>query len=144
MKHGASKSNLDLFSVPFKVAYCTPIQDAYSDWQVSKDLEQDAASVNLLDENYVRKSSERMPDFGRKMEYLLNTGNLVSKSGLDLSQSTGFTVVAEKLNFFRHDLPCFRCHIHFKCQFLKPTLHCSHPRFSESDSPQASTKLSHV
>ena len=67
-----------------------------------KDLEQDAAAVNLLDENYIRKSSERMPDFGKKMEYLLNTGNLVSKSGLDLSQSTGFTVVAEKLNFFRH------------------------------------------
>ena len=67
-----------------------------------KDLEKDAASVNLLDENYLRKSADRMPDFGRKMEYLLNTGNLISKSGLDLSQSTGFTVVAEKLNFFRY------------------------------------------
>lgn len=38
---------------------------------------------------------------GQKFEYLLNTGNLVSRSGLDLSQSTGFTVVAEKLNYFR-------------------------------------------
>ena len=36
-----------------------------------------------------------------RFEYLLNTGNLVSKSGLDLTQATGFTVVAEKLNFFR-------------------------------------------
>jgi hypothetical protein len=26
---------------------------------------------------------------------------MVSKSGLDLSQATGFTVVAEKLNFYR-------------------------------------------
>ena len=42
-----------------------------------------------------------MPDVGKKFENLLNTGNLVSKSGLDLSQATGFTVVAEKLNFFR-------------------------------------------
>ena len=42
-----------------------------------------------------------MPDVGRKMEYMLNTGNLVSRSGLDLSQATGFTVVAEKLNFYR-------------------------------------------
>ena len=42
-----------------------------------------------------------MPDLGRKMEYLLNTGNLISRSGLDLSQATGFTIVAEKLNFFR-------------------------------------------
>lgn len=38
---------------------------------------------------------------GQKFEYLLNTGNLISRSGLDLSQATGFTVVAEKLNFFR-------------------------------------------
>lgn len=38
---------------------------------------------------------------GQKFEYLLNTGNLISRSGLDLSQSTGFTVVAEKLNYFR-------------------------------------------
>lgn len=50
----------------------------------------------------VRKLAERMPDIGRKVEYLLNTGNLVSKSGLDLSQVSGFTVVAEKLNFFRY------------------------------------------
>ncbi len=31
-------------------------------------------------------------DVGKKFEYLLNTGNLVSKSGLDLSQASGFTV----------------------------------------------------
>ena len=36
-----------------------------------------------------------------QIEYLLNTGNLVSNNTLDLSQNTGFTVVAEKLNFFR-------------------------------------------
>ena len=30
-------------------------------------------------------------------------GNLVTRSGLDLSQAAGFTVVAEKLNFFRWD-----------------------------------------
>ena len=36
-----------------------------------------------------------------QVEYLLNTGNLVSNGTLDLSQNTGFTVVAEKLNFFR-------------------------------------------
>ena len=39
--------------------------------------------------------------FGMQIEYLLNTGNLVSNNTLDLSQNTGFTVVAEKLNFFR-------------------------------------------
>lgn len=53
------------------------------------------------DEGYLRKLAEKMPDVGKKVEYMLNTGNLVSKSGLDLSQAAGFTVVAEKLNFFR-------------------------------------------
>ncbi len=50
----------------------------------------------------IKKYCEKMPDIGKKFEYLLNTGNLVSRSGLDLSQATGFTVVAEKLNFFRY------------------------------------------
>lgn len=58
--------------------------------------------TDLKDRVVVRKLAERMPDIGRKVEYLLNTGNLVSKSGLDLSQVSGFTVVAEKLNFFRY------------------------------------------
>ena len=56
------------------------------------------------DEATLKKYFEKMPDVGKKFENLLNTGNLVSKSGLDLSQSTGFTVVAEKLNFFRSGL----------------------------------------
>jgi DNA-directed RNA polymerase I subunit RPA2 len=65
-------------------------------------LESLMMSAHLLqDESYMKKLADRMPDIGRKMEYMLNTGNLVSKSGLDLSQSSGFTVVAEKLNFFR-------------------------------------------
>jgi hypothetical protein len=38
-----------------------------------------------------------------QVEYLLNTGNLGTGSGsnIDLSQASGFTIVAEKLNFFR-------------------------------------------
>ena len=55
----------------------------------------------VQDESYLKRAAEKMPDVGRKMEYMLNTGNLVSRSGLDLSQATGFTVVAEKLNFYR-------------------------------------------
>ena len=41
-------------------------------------------------------------DVGKRMEYLLATGNLVSKSGMGLSQTSGFTIVAEKLNFLRY------------------------------------------
>jgi len=58
---------------------------------VKRDLERAPEAVNLGDEAYLRKGLDRMPDVGRKFEYFLNTGNLVSKSGLDLSQSTGFT-----------------------------------------------------
>ena len=40
-------------------------------------------------------------DIGSALEYFLSTGNLQSPSGLDLQQASGFTVVAEKLNFLR-------------------------------------------
>lgn len=69
--------------------------------QITRDLERDPESVNLQDQDYIKKAMDKLPDIGKKMEYLLNTGNLISRSGMDISQSTGFTVVAEKLNFFR-------------------------------------------
>lgn len=40
-------------------------------------------------------------DVGKAMSYFLSTGNLVSPTGLDLQQTAGFCVVAEKLNFYR-------------------------------------------
>ncbi|KAI9668719.1 MAG: DNA-directed RNA polymerase I subunit RPA2 [Trizodia sp. TS-e1964] len=40
-------------------------------------------------------------NIGKALEYFISTGNLVSPSGLDLQQTTGFTVVAEKINFYR-------------------------------------------
>ncbi|EFN59491.1 hypothetical protein CHLNCDRAFT_138110, partial [Chlorella variabilis] len=58
--------------------------------QVRRDLDTRPEVVNLQDEQYIRKTAERMQDVGAKFEYLLNTGNLVSRSGLDLSQSTGY------------------------------------------------------
>ncbi|KAK2600141.1 DNA-directed RNA polymerase I subunit RPA2 [Conoideocrella luteorostrata] len=45
-----------------------------------------------------RKANENI---GNALEYFLSTGNLQSASGLDLQQTAGFTVVAEKLNFLR-------------------------------------------
>ncbi|KOS19629.1 DNA-directed RNA polymerase I subunit RPA2 [Escovopsis weberi] len=45
-----------------------------------------------------RKANENV---GNALEYFLSTGNLQSPSGLDLQQTAGFTVVAEKLNFLR-------------------------------------------
>jgi DNA-directed RNA polymerase I subunit RPA2 len=46
----------------------------------------------------VRRTNENM---GQKLDYFMATGNLVSPSGLDLQQVSGFTVVAEKINFYR-------------------------------------------
>lgn len=39
---------------------------------------------------------------GQKISTFLSTGNLVSTSGLDLQQATGFTIVAERLNVLRY------------------------------------------
>jgi len=39
---------------------------------------------------------------GQKMCSFLSTGNLISSSGLDLQQATGFTIVAERLNLLRY------------------------------------------
>jgi len=46
----------------------------------------------------LRKTNENI---GSLLEYFLATGNLVSGTGLDLQQTSGYTVVAEKINFFR-------------------------------------------
>ena len=47
-------------------------------------------------------------DIGARLANFLATGNLVSQSGLDLQQASGFTIVAEKLNWFRY-ISHFRC-----------------------------------
>jgi DNA-directed RNA polymerase I subunit RPA2 len=39
---------------------------------------------------------------GQKLCSFLSTGNLISSSGLDLQQATGFTIVAERLNLLRY------------------------------------------
>lgn len=46
----------------------------------------------------VRRSAMNL---GAAMEYFLSTGNLISPTGLDLQQTAGFVVVAEKINFYR-------------------------------------------
>jgi DNA-directed RNA polymerase I subunit RPA2 len=46
----------------------------------------------------VRRSNENI---GNSLEYFLSTGNLISPTGLDLSQTSGFCVGAEKINFYR-------------------------------------------
>ncbi|XP_020616310.1 DNA-directed RNA polymerase I subunit RPA2-like isoform X2 [Orbicella faveolata] len=47
-------------------------------------------------------------NISHQMEYLLATGNLISRSGHGLMQVSGFSVVADRLNFYRF-LSHFRC-----------------------------------
>jgi hypothetical protein len=60
-----------------------------------------AHPVVLADSAWFRKVVERQPEVGRKVYYLLATGNLVSSTGLDMMQVSGYTVVADKINFLR-------------------------------------------
>ena len=46
----------------------------------------------------LRRSTEQVAG---ALEYFMSTGNLSSRSGLDLQQTSGYTVVAEKINFYR-------------------------------------------
>jgi DNA-directed RNA polymerase I subunit RPA2 len=45
---------------------------------------------------------EKCFDIGKKVEYFLATGNLISSTGLDLMQKSGYCIVAEKLNYLRY------------------------------------------
>lgn len=39
---------------------------------------------------------------GKKVQHFLSTGNIISTTGLDLMQVSGYTIVAERLNFLRY------------------------------------------
>jgi DNA-directed RNA polymerase I subunit RPA2 len=52
---------------------------------------------------YFQKMADRFGgNIGGKIGTFLSTGNLISSTGLDLMQVSGFTVVAERLNIFRY------------------------------------------
>lgn len=58
--------------------------------------------VDFDDPRYMRRLLGRVnSNIGQKLLYFLSTGNLVSQLGLDLQQVSGYTVVAEKINFHR-------------------------------------------
>ncbi|KAI9754119.1 MAG: DNA-directed RNA polymerase I subunit RPA2 [Chaenotheca gracillima] len=59
------------------------------------------SSNNFIREFPSKILSRTNENLGGALEYFMSTGNLVSPTGLDLQQTTGFTVVAEKINFYR-------------------------------------------
>ncbi|KAK9472602.1 uncharacterized protein V1510DRAFT_378502 [Dipodascopsis tothii] len=69
--------------------------------QINMDVAR-GASVNFDSQKYITRMLSRVNEnIGQKLQYFLSTGNLISQSGLDLQQTSGFTVVAEKINFYR-------------------------------------------
>ena len=77
--------------------------------QISRDLRVSNKSVDFFDNKYIQKTISKVnADIGTKISSFLATGNLSSPSGLDMQQVSGFTIVAEKLNFYRY-ISHFRC-----------------------------------
>ena len=65
--------------------------------------------INKILERYFTKVLSKVNfDIGAKLANFLATGNLVSPTGLDLQQASGFTIIAEKLNWQRY-ISHFRC-----------------------------------
>lgn len=70
---------------------------------IEKDLRENKARVTFSDSVYLKKALDKTGvDIGKKLTYFLATGNLVTQSGLDLQQTSGFTIVAERLNYLRY------------------------------------------
>ncbi|KAF1744905.1 hypothetical protein MXB_3188 [Myxobolus squamalis] len=60
------------------------------------------SSSKILTLAHLNTAMGRCPDIGLQMEYFVKSGNVVSRSGLGLSQITGFSIVADKLNYIRY------------------------------------------
>ena len=71
--------------------------------KVIKDLKNPKFDMNQLrSTQYLKKLFDTQVSIGKKLEHFLATGNLISKTNLDLQQTAGFTVVADKLNMVRY------------------------------------------
>ncbi len=88
--------------------YAMILKEALYDWlhgvrgSIIRDIRRQPKKVRLADTAYWRKTCDMVPEIGRKIKYFLVTGNLVSKTGLDLMQVSGYTISAEKLNYYRY------------------------------------------
>ena len=75
------------------------IQPAVQDWLRTNNADfMDPDFLTEFSTKILRRTNENL---GHMLEYFLSTGNLVSPTGLDLQQTSGFSVLAEKINFYR-------------------------------------------
>jgi DNA-directed RNA polymerase I subunit RPA2 len=71
--------------------------------RISKDIKRDNFDpVKFREINNIKRMIEASGMIGKKMENFLATGNLVSRTNLDLMQTTGFSIIADKLNNIRY------------------------------------------
>lgn len=71
--------------------------------QIARDVRMKVKGLDFFDSKYIKKTVSKVNiDIGVKIASFLATGNLSSPSGLDLQQTSGFTIMAEKLNFARY------------------------------------------
>ena len=68
---------------------------------ILKEVRAGRKPVDVHNEIHLRASMDRAGDVGRRIEMFLATGNLVSPSGLDVRQTSGFCIVADRLNYLR-------------------------------------------
>lgn len=72
---------------------------------VLRECDERPQNANLSDPEWMSRvltGAITKMDLGKLVEYFLATGNLATKTGLGLSQTTGFSIVADKLNFMRY------------------------------------------
>jgi len=88
--------------------YLMILKEKLQDWlqgikaTVMRDVRVDVGKVKLDSESYWRKVMDKQADVPKKLQYFLQTGNLISNTGLDLMQVAGFTIIGEKLNYYRY------------------------------------------
>ncbi|XP_057292980.1 DNA-directed RNA polymerase I subunit RPA2-like isoform X4 [Hydractinia symbiolongicarpus] len=77
-------------------------------YALMKTLQKKSAKEFDFSQSTILNSFMKGTNVGNHMEAFLATGNIMSKSGLGLMQTSGFAVIADKLNFMRY-LSHFRC-----------------------------------
>ena len=77
--------------------------------EITRQMRLNGKNVDFFNNGWISKTIGKInPNIGSRLSSFLATGNLSSPTGLDLQQTSGFTIVAEKLNFYRY-ISHFRC-----------------------------------
>ncbi|CAD7698877.1 unnamed protein product, partial [Ostreobium quekettii] len=85
--------------------------------KVQRDIEKNPEGVDLTDAVSLKKITWKIFDVGKRVDNILKVGTFVPKSFRDLGQITGFTVMAERINYCRY-LAHFRA-IHRGAPFVE-------------------------